>query len=388
MTVLDLAPDHPFGVHNLPYGSAHGRLWVRYGDFALDLADIGISGDLRALMATGRAGWTETRARLTELFTAGGAKVASLLCPVDELRMDLPCRIGDYVDFYSSEEHATNLGRLFRPGQPPLLDNWKHLPVGYHGRSGTVVVSGTGIVRPSGQRQPSGPGLATGAPVFGPSRRLDIEAEVGFLVGADSVLGRPLSTADFRAYVFGAVLVNDWSARDIQAWEYQPLGPFLGKSFATSISPWVVTIDALEAARVAAPPQDPPVLPYLQDNRTGYDIRLEVRWNDSLVARPPFRHMYWTPAQQLAHLTANGASVRRGDLYASGTVSGPETDSVGSFIELTWNGTRPVSLAGGITRTFLEDGDHVSITATAPGPGDRPVGFGEVTGTILAFGSG
>jgi fumarylacetoacetase len=284
------------------------------------------------------------------------------------------------VDFYSSREHATNLGRLLRPDQPPLLPNWKHLPIGYHGRAGTVVVSGTDIVRPCGQRRPPD----ADAPVFGPTRRLDIEAEVGFVVGVPSRLGVPLSTGDFLDHVFGVVLVNDWSARDLQAWEYQPLGPFLGKSFATSVSPWVVPLDALAAARVPAPVQDPPVLPYLvESERYGYDLRLEVRWNGTLVSRPPFGGLYWTPAQQLAHLTANGACVRTGDLYASGTVSGRRRDECGSFMELTWGGTEPVRLADGRPSTFLEDGDTVTITATAPGADAAVVGFGEVTGRVV-----
>jgi fumarylacetoacetase len=305
--------------------------------------------------------------------------VEPLLFAVGDVRLELPFAVADYVDFYSSEEHATNLGRLFRPGSPPLLPNWKHLPIGYHGRAGTVVVSGTDIVRPCGQRKPPD----AGAPIFGPSQRLDIEAEVGFVVGAPSTLGRPLTTKDFHEYVFGVVLVNDWSARDLQAWEYQPLGPFLGKSFATSASAWVVPLDALSAARVPAPEQSPPVLPYLADERAGYDIRIEVVWNGTVVSRPPFAGLYWTPAQQLAHLTANGAAVRAGDLYASGTVSGAQRGEVGSFIELTWGGAEPVTLADGRTRTFLADGDTVTLTATAPGPDGTVVGFGEVVGRIL-----
>jgi fumarylacetoacetase len=397
MTWLDLAADDPFGVHNLPYGAfdtpgGSPRLGARVGDQVLDLAAVERAGLVEArgtLQATtlnpflnlGRPYWSAVRERLAELLTrpAFANRVRPLLVPLAQVRPRLAFEVGDYVDFYSSLEHATNLGRLFRPNQEPLLPNWKHLPIGYHGRAGTVVVSGTDIVRPSGQRRP--PDAA--APVFGPSQRLDIEAEVGFVVGAPSSLGTPLSTKDFAEHVFGAVLVNDWSARDIQAWEYQPLGPFLGKSFATSVSAWVVPLDALDAARVPAPPQSPPVLPYLADERIGYDIRIEVVWNGTVVSRPPFADLYWTPAQQLAHLTANGASVRAGDLYASGTVSGPERDQVGSFIELTWGGSEPVTLADGRTRTFLEDGDTVTLTATAPGPGGTVVGFGEVLGRIL-----
>jgi fumarylacetoacetase len=398
MTWLELAPDDPFGIHNLPYCSFSPdeprpvpRIGARIGGYVLDLTEAEARGLLdarggmqfgviNAFVAEGRHRWAAVRRWLTEVLTDDRhrAAVEPLLHPVDRIRLYLPIDVADYVDFYSSEEHASNLGKLLRPGQPPLLPNWKHLPIGYHGRAGTVVVSGTDIVRPSGQ-------LATpDGPVFGSTARLDVEAEVGFIVGRMSKHGVPLSTADFPGYVFGVVLINDWSARDIQAWEYQPLGPFLGKSFATSMSPWVVTLDALTASRVPAPTQEPPVLPYLvEDERAGYDIRLEVRWNGTVVSRPPFAGLYWTPAQQLAHLTANGASVRPGDLYASGTVSGPARDQVGSLIELTWGGAEPVTLADGRTRTFLEDGDTVTLTATAPGPGGSVIGFGEVVGRIL-----
>jgi fumarylacetoacetase len=292
--------------------------------------------------------------------------------PLADVELRMPFDVPDYVDFYSSEHHAENVGRIFRPGQPPVLPNWRHLPVGYHGRAGTVVVSGTPVVRPRGQR---------GAGDFGPSRRLDIEAEVGFVVGAGSTPGRPVSTVDFEEHVFGVVLVNDWSARDIQSWEYQPLGPFLGKSFATSVSPWVVPLSAL--ATVDAPEQDPPVVEYLREpRRFSYDIRLAVDWNGTEVSRPPFRELYWTPAQQLAHLTVNGASLRTGDLFASGTVSGPVRDQTGSFLELTWDGAEPVRLADGSQRTFLEDGDTVTIRAVGAGADGGEVDLGEVSGTV------
>ena len=380
MTWLDLAHDDPFGGHNLPYCAfGSDRLGVRVGGFLLDLTAAARHGlvdgpfdrpVLNDFLAAGRPTWTAVRRRVSQLLhdEKQRRRVEPLLRPVDGEELRMPFEVGDYVDFYSSEHHAQNLGALFRPGQPPLTPNWKHLPIGYHGRGGTVVVSGTPIVRPCGQR------LVDGSPVFGPSTRLDIEAEVGFVVGGRSALGRPVSTADFLDHVFGVVLVNDWSARDIQAWEYQPLGPFLGKSFATSVSPYVVPLDALSHATVRAPEQDPPVLPYLRDDRVGYDIRLAVSWNGEVVSRPPFAGMYWTPAQQLAHLTANGASVRPGDLFASGTVSGPKRDQTGSLIELTWN------------ERFLADGDTVSITATAPGPAGTTVGFGAVTGTVVAAG--
>ncbi|MFG3699703.1 fumarylacetoacetase [Micromonospora sp. NPDC047620] len=391
------ADGSPYGVANLPYGvfrqgEREPRVGVRIADFVLDLAGAEEAGlvlaagtlgrpTLNDFMALGRPQWTSVRQRVTELLTDAAHRpaVEPLLVPLDEVRMVLPFDVADYVDFYSSEHHAGNVGQIFRPGQPPLLPNWKHLPIGYHGRAGTVVVSGTPVVRPSGQR------ATAQGPVTGPSVRLDIEAEVGFVVGVPSRLGTRVPAHDFADHVFGVVLVNDWSARDIQAWEYQPLGPFLGKSFATSVSAWVTPLDALGDAFVPAPDQDPPVADYLRDvPHLGLDLRLAVEWNGERVSEPPFATMYWTPAQQLAHLTVNGASLRTGDLYASGTVSGPERGQVGSFLELTWGGAEPVKFAGGETRTFLEDGDTVSITATAPGPDGTTIALGEVTGTVVA----
>ncbi|PRX45188.1 fumarylacetoacetate hydrolase [Prauserella shujinwangii] len=391
-TWLDLPEDTPFGVANLPYGvfSPRGgppRAGVRVGNHVLDLAaalddPVFARPSLNEFLATGRQRWTETRARLTGLLTdeRERPRVEGALHPLAEVSLHLPVEVADYVDFYASEQHATNVGRIFRPDSEPLTPNWKHLPIGYHGRSGTVVASGTPVVRPSGQRKPPD----ADAPVFGPSRRLDIEAEVGFVVGTGSPLGSPVPVKDFAEHVFGVCLVNDWSARDLQAWEYVPLGPFLGKSFATSVSPWLVPLDALEHARVAPPPRDPEPLPYLADaGDWALDLALEVRLNGEVVSRPPFATMYWTAAQMLAHLTINGASTRTGDLYASGTVSGPERDQFGSLLELTWGGREPLTLADGVTRGFLEDGDEVTITATAPGPGGERIGFGEVTGRIL-----
>ncbi|MEV0717040.1 fumarylacetoacetase [Asanoa sp. NPDC050611] len=400
MTWVPGAAGSPYGVHNLPYGVfRHGakppRIGVRIGDSLLDLdgaeaAGLVLAGGalraptLNPFLALGRPQWSAVRTRLTELLTdpAHRAAVAPLLLPLAEVQLMLPFEVGDYVDFYSSEEHASNVGRIFRPDEAPLLPNWKHLPIGYHGRGGTVVVSDTPVTRPNGQRAtPDGP-------VFGPSTRLDIEAEVGFVVGAPSALGTPVPVDGFADHVFGIVLVNDWSARDLQAWEYRPLGPFLAKSFATSVSPWVVPLDALADAWVPAPEQDPPVLPYLRDiPHLGLDLRLEVDWNGTVVSRPPFAGMYWTPAQQLAHLTVNGAAVRTGDLFASGTVSGPARAETGSFLELTWGGAEPVALDDGTKRTFLEDGDTVTITATAPGPDGVTVGLGTVRGTIVPAGA-
>ena len=386
MTTIDIPEGSLFGVDNLPYGifSLRGtapRAGVRAGDSVIDLAvalgdDVFARPSLNAFMAQGYDRWVEVRSRIADLVR--GDVPADAVFAVDEVELHLPVEVADYVDFYASEHHASNLGRLFRPGAEPLMPNWKHLPVGYHGRSGTVVVSGTGIVRPCGQRKAPD----EGAPSFGECRRLDIEAELGFVVGVGSPLGAGIPTADFARHVFGAVLVNDWSARDIQAWEYVPLGPFLGKSFATSISPWVVPLLALEPARVPTPVQDPEPLPYLREPEPwGLDIAFSVAWNGQEVTRPPYREMYWSPAQMLAHLTVNGASSRTGDLYASGTISGPEKDQRGAFIELTWGGAEPVTV-NGEPRTFLRDGDEVTISATAPGANGR-LGFGEVRGRIL-----
>jgi fumarylacetoacetase len=389
---LDLPADTGFGIGNLPYGvlSTPGtgrRTGVAIGDLVLDLAaatgdPVHATGSLNAFMAQGAAAWRELRVQLTDWLTdpSHRAAVEPHLVPRTEVTLHLPVEVADYVDFYSSQHHAENLGRMFRPDTEPLTPNWKHLPIGYHGRAGTVQVSGTPVVRPSGQRKAP----TDDAPTFGPSQRLDIEAEIGFVVGTPSELGSRVPLSAFPEHVFGVCLVNDWSARDLQSWEYVPLGPFLGKSFLTSVSPWVVPLAALEAARVRPPARDPKPLPYLDDADSpwGLDITLEVRLNDELISFPPFGSLYWTAAQQLAHMTVNGASLRTGDLYASGTVSGPQRDQRGSFIELSWGGTQPLSLSDGTTRTFLEDGDVVTITATAPGPDGTRIAFGEVTGRI------
>jgi fumarylacetoacetase len=399
VTWFDSVEDSLFGVHNLPYGifvynGGLPSIGVRVGDFVFDLSWaedarlVRAYGTLRApslspLMALGRPAWDQVREQLTEVLTDESKRdlLTPMMAPLDECEMRLPFEVADYVDFYSSEHHASNVGKIFRPGQPPLTPNWKHLPIGYHGRAGTVVVSGTSIIRPSGQRKAPGHDL----PTYGPSQRLDIEAEVGFVVGVPTKLGERVSVDDYADHVFGVVLLNDWSARDLQAWEYVPLGPFLGKSFATSISPWVVPLAALEDARVDAPAQDPKVLPYLTEtDRRGLDLQMTVQWNGVEVSRPPARTLYWTAAQQLAHMTVNGASLRTGDLYASGTVSGPERDQTGSFLELTWGGSEPIKLADGSERTFLLDGDTVTISAKAPGKDGAVVGFGEVTGAITA----
>jgi fumarylacetoacetase len=388
-----------FPVSNLPYGVfttaelARPRIGVAIGDFVVDAGALAAAqrlpyaealqaATLNPFMARGPAIWSDFRACLTAWLTDEAYRpvVEPLLVALAQARLRLPFEVADYVDFFSSEHHAANFGRMLRPGQPPLHPNWKHLPVGYHGRSGTVRVSGTPVLRPRGQRIP-----AEGAPpVVGPSQRLDFEAEVGFVVGVGSELGRPLPVEEFSSHVFGVCLVNDWSARDIQAWEYTPLGPMLGKSFLTSLAPWVVPLAALEAARVDPPLRDPEVLGYLDDADYpwGLDIELTVCLNGQQISKPPLREMYWTAPQQLAHLTVNGANVRTGDLFASGTVSGPARGQRGSLMELSWAGKHPLTLAGGATRCFLEDGDEVVISATAPGTDGAAIGFGEVRGRV------
>jgi fumarylacetoacetase len=392
MTRLSAAGDSLFGLANLPYGvySAGGgppRIATRYGDHVIDLGLLlGTAGDdavfaapvLNPFMAQGHDRWRQVRTRIAAAVT--GEIPDEAVHAAGEVDLLLPVDVADYVDFYASEYHASNLGRLFRPDNPsPLMPNWKHLPVGYHGRAASVVVSGTDIVRPSGQRK----GPEDPAPVFGPSVRLDIEAELGFIVGTGSPMGARIGAGEADTHIFGAVLFNDWSARDIQAWEYVPLGPNLGKSFASTISPWVVPLLALDAARIVTPVQDPPVLEYLAlDEPWGLDIDLTVEWNGQVVSRPPYAAMYWSPAQMLAHLTVNGAPARTGDLFASGTVSGPGKEQRGAFIELTWGGAEPVTV-NGEPRTYLRDGDEVVLTATAPGAGGTRIGFGEARGRII-----
>ena len=367
-------------------GDGPPRVGVRIGDSVLDLPPV-LGGEqvfaepsLNAFMAQGRARWSDVRARITDLLTDPRRRrdVEAALHPLSGVRLHLPFEVGDYVDFYASEYHASNVGRLLRPGTEPLMPNWKHLPVGYHGRSGTVVLSGTPVTRPRGQR----PGLASG-PTFGPSRQLDFEVEVGFVIGTGSRPGSPIEVGAFADHVFGVFLVNDWSARDIQAWESRPLGPFLAKSFATSISPWIVPLEALDHARIRPPPQRPEPLPYLAGPGPGFDLALEVRLNGHVMSRPPFASMYWTPAQMLAHMTVNGAWTRTGDFFASGTVSGPDREQRGCLLELSWGGEEPLALPDGSVRSFLEDGDELTITATAPAAGGSRLGFGEVTARIL-----
>jgi fumarylacetoacetase len=404
---VDGAEGSLFGLDNLPYGvfSRRGsgeapRVGVRIGDFVLDLAPVAElrssedgadpaselaaawrTPSLNAFMAMGREQWSAARSWIEEVLRhdVHQERTAPHLLPLDTVELHLPIAVGDYVDFYASEQHASNVGRIFRPDQAPLLPNWKHLPVGYHGRAGTVVASGSDVVRPCGQRKAP----TDDAPTYGPSQRLDIEAELGFVVGTPSKLGERVSTDDFAAHTFGVVGLNDWSARDIQAWEYIPLGPFLGKSFATSISHWVTPLAALDSAWTALPGQDPEPLDYLRvGDRAGLDIDVEVVLNGTVVSRPPYASMYWSPAQMLAHTTVNGASVRTGDLWGSGTISGSEPDQRGSFLELSWGGKEPF-LLDGMERTFLEDGDEVTLRYTARGTSGGRIALGEVTGRIL-----
>ncbi|MCW2849341.1 MAG: fahA [Marmoricola sp.] len=392
-----------YDLDNLPYGvfsvgDTPPRVGVRIGDFVMDAPAVaalgGDPGDgpdlatawarpsLNFFLSLGAPTWRIAREWLVEVLghEVHQERVEPLLVPVDDATMHLPFEVADYVDFYCSLQHATNVGRIFRPDAPALPPNWRHLPIGYHGRAGTVVVSGTTVTRPSGQRLPPGSSRGAPTPEFGPTRRLDIEAELGFVVGTPSPRGEPVPTSAFAEHVFGVTPLNDWSARDLQAWEYVPLGPFLAKSFATTVSAWVTPLAALSHARVPLPGQSPPPLPHLAvEEPAGFDIALEIVLNGEVVSRPPYASMYWSPAQMLAHLTSNGASLRTGDLYASGTISGDERDQRGSLLELSWGGREPF----GSGRSFLEDGDTVTLRATAPGALGGRIALGEVTGTVL-----
>ena len=397
---LGIEPGHPFGLQTLPYGSFttpdrpnEPRTGVAVGDRVLDLsaatdrllagrAHLFSAGRLDAFLDAGDLAWEQIREAITAWLSRDEFREAieDLLVPAESATLHLPFTVADYVDFYASEHHASNVGRIFRPGGDPLTPNWRHLPIGYHGRSGTVIVSGTPVRRPYGQVRPTG----SGRPGFGPTARLDFEAELGFVVGFESIVGEPVPIGRFTEHVFGVCLVNDWSARDLQAWESAPLGPFLGKSFGTTVSPWVVPLAALQHARVRPPSRDADLLPYLTESDDwGLDIEFEVRLNRHVISRPPYAAMYWSPAQMLAHMTVNGASLRTGDLYASGTVSGPAPGQRGCMIELTWNGSEPLTLPDGTSRAWLEDSDELVITATAAGPDGTRVGLGEARGQIM-----
>ncbi len=371
-----------FPLENLPFGVARigggqARVVTRVGDHVVDLAAAGIVPKLTSqpvlnpLMASGRG--REVRAAAADLLS--GATRDDVVHPVSECEMLLPFEVADYVDSYSSIHHATNLGKILRPDSEPLMPNWRHIPVAYHGRAGSVVVSGTPVARPVGVL-----GGGEAGPAAGPSGSLDIELEVGTVIGRG---GTRIAPDESDEHVFGFVLLNDWSARDIQAYEYQPLGPNLGKSFATTISPWVVTLDAVRPYLVEPPPQDPEPDRYLRAQRPwGLELTLEVWLNDRRICRTGFADLYWTFAQQLAHMTVNGAMARTGDLIGSGTVSGPNPGERGSLIEITWRGRDPLTLPDGSTRTFLEDGDTVSLRGWAGGDGRPRIGFGEATGTV------
>jgi fumarylacetoacetase len=406
---IESARDSDFGLENLPLGifSTSGgelRPGVAIGAFVADLAALVAAGAidepalaqtavLNPFLAAGRARWSALRARLQSLFgpaasAAERTQVERALVARDAVTMHLPIAIGDYVDFYSSIEHATNVGKIFRP-DAPLLPNYRHVPIGYHGRAGTVVIDGTVVRRPHGQTKAPDAAL----PSFGPSRMLDFELELGFVTGPGAASGAPIPIGLAREHIYGYVLLDDWSARDIQAWEYQPLGPFLSKSFATSISPWLVSLDALEPFRVPNRVLDPEPLPYLQtDERWAYDIELEVLIETAAmraagtpaacISRTNLRDMYWHAAQQLAHLTSNGGTIRPGDLCGSGTISGSAPGTYGSLIELTKRGAEPIALPNGESRGFLLDGDCVIMRGRAANATHR-VGFGEVRGTIV-----
>ena len=417
---IEVAPDSHFPVQNLPYGifstrdNPKKRVGVAIGEYVLDLPVAIENGmfahdamdarkafnqpTLNTFISMGWGVWRSARQEIEGLldfdtvvtyFRDDSELRAKAFYLQKDVTLHMPVDIGDYTDFYSSKEHATNVGIMFRGKENALMPNYLHLPVGYHGRASSVVVSGTNIHRPQGQMLPQG---AT-TPIFGPSKLLDFELEMGHFIGEGNPLGEPIYDNDARYLhhknVFGMVLVNDWSARDIQAWEYQPLGPFLAKNFATSISPWVVPTDALYPFRTMPPMQDPAPLPYLQLKEDfTYDIQLEVGLKTAqmdtphIISRSNFKHLYWTIAQQVNHHTITGCNLRTGDLLASGTISGPTPDSYGSLLELTWRGANPITLPSGETRKFLEDGDTLTMTGYCQGDGYR-VGFGTVTGTIL-----
>lgn len=409
--------DSDFPIQNLPFGIftppqeviAHKdkakdilpRVGVAIGDQVLDLLELKKTGVFNALnfdtnvfaksslndfIALGKKTTSAVRARISKLLEERNPELRDdektkkrVLHKMKDVQMHLPVEVGDYTDFYSSMEHARNVGTMFRDPANALLPNWKHLPVGYHGRASSIVVSGTDFHRPKGQMKPAD----AEAPVFGPSKQLDFELEMAFIIGKGTKLGESVSTKDAEDYIFGMTLFNDWSARDIQAWEYVPLGPFLGKNFCSSVSPWVVTMDALEPFRVPGPKQEPEVLPYLQyKGEKNYDINLEVLINDTVVSKSNFKYMYWNMCQQLAHHTVNGCNIRIGDMMASGTISGTDPGSFGSMLEIAWKGTKPVKMNDGSERKFINDNDTVILKGFCEKDGLR-VGFGEVKGKVL-----
>ena len=404
---INIPENCDFTIYNLPFGvfmhpTGQPRVGVAIGEYIIDMAETASLGLLDStdapkevfrskylndFIALGRPVWARTRHVLTELLLEGNDRLRAhqdtVLQPINGTKMLLPIRIGDYTDFYSSIEHASNVGKMFRPDNP-LLPNWKHLPVAYHGRSSTIVVSGTDIHRPQGQTMPKD----AENPVFGPSHRMDFELETAFVIGESTEMGHAVSVTEAEKYIFGMVLFNDWSARDIQKWEYVPLGPFLGKNFASSISPWIVTLEALEPFRTECPTQEPEPLNYLKSSRKKtFDINLEVSIQcnsdkEYQLCQSNFKHLYWNMSQQLAHHTVNGCKINVGDLMASGTISGKEADSFGSMLELSWGGKEKLKLDYGVERTFLEDYDTVIMRGFAEKNGIR-VGFGEVRSQLL-----
>nr|WP_297789380.1 fumarylacetoacetase [uncultured Allomuricauda sp.] len=402
--IIEIPENSDFSIHNIPFGifstqDRSPRVGVAIGDHILDLAAVAeldvfdfntalLEKDtLNDFISLGKEITTRVRKKIQYWLKDDNSILAGkpeLFVKQSEAQMHMPVAVGDYTDFYSSLEHATNVGKMFRDPENALLPNWKHIPVGYHGRASSIIVSGQPIHRPKGQTMPNG----AESPVFGPTKRLDFELEIGFICGKDTQLGESVSTKDAEDYIFGLVLFNDWSARDIQKWEYVPLGPFLAKNFASSISPWVVTLEALEPFRISGPTQEPEVLPYLKyEGEKNYDINLEVgirpeNSDESKVCFSNFKYMYWNMAQQLAHHTVNGCNINIGDIMASGTISGKEENSFGSMLELSWGGTKPIKLKDGSERKFIEDGDTVTLSGFAQ-DGEIRVGFGEVTTKVL-----
>lgn len=405
---IDIEPDADFTLHNLPYGifvkdGNTPRAGVAIGAYVLDLyvlaelgyfQEFGINKEvfrkayLNDFISLGPTVWQQVRQRLIQLLDEKNNDLKPLadqiLVPMQAVHLQMPVQVGDYTDFYSSEEHATNVGTMFRGPENALMPNWKHLPVAYHGRASSIVVSGTPIHRPKGQTKPN----EAENPVFGPTRALDFELEMAFVIGKSTELGTPITTAEAEDHIFGLCLFNDWSARDIQKWEYVPLGPFLGKNFASSVSPWIVPLEALEPFRVAGPAQNPQVLPYLQfEGKRNFDIHLEVAIQpkgaeEQIVTRSNAKYLYWNMCQQLAHHTVNGCNVKVGDMMASGTISGKDKSAYGSLLELTWAGQQPLTLKDGSTRIYLQDYDTVIMRGYAEKNGIR-VGFGEVRTQVL-----
>lgn len=411
---IEVEPGSHFPIQNLPYGvfrppqGSPPRIGVAIGKYVLDLAVLdeagcfdktAVSGKavfaepaLNAFMALGRPVWNELRSTISRLLDAEEPTLRdneklrmSALFLQSEVEMLLPAEISGYTDFYASKAHATHVGIMFRGKENALMPNWLHLPVGYHGRASSIVISGTDVRRPHGQMKPHD----SAVPIFGPSHQLDFELEIGWLIGTGNEQGQPIPIEEAEDHIFGLVLVNDWSARDIQAWEYQPLGPFLGKNFATSISPWVVPLEALAPFRVPAPKQGPEPLPYLRQRKSeSFDIQLEVYLQSEALERQEristsnASYLYWTIAQQIAHHTVGGCNLRPGDLLASGTISGPAKESRGCMLELTWRGTEPLRMSSGEERVWLADGDRLTMTGWCEG-NDYKIGFGEVTGRVL-----